>query len=159
MNKTIVGLIVGLLIGAGGTWFVLHRTGEAPAAKSDAPAAAAEKPKENPLKVPPAKRTALGITLAKPTEATIAPEVPAFGRVLDASPLVTLVAELATARAQSTASQKELERAKKLFAAGGNASAQSVETAQVAAARDQAALGAAPARRPARWGRDIWKKK
>ena len=45
----------------------------------------------------------------------------AFGRVLDATPLVTLVAELATARAASAASEKEMERAKKLFAAGGNA--------------------------------------
>ena len=119
MNKTIVGILVGLVIGAGAMWFVLHHRGPAEPATAEAAAAApAEKPKESPLHVPAAKREAAGIKLAKPAETTLAPEVIAFGRVLDATPLVTVVAELATARATSAASEKDSERVRKLFAAG-----------------------------------------
>ncbi len=154
MNKTIIGVIVGLAIGAGATWLVLRH---APAASepAKAEAAAAEKPKENPLHLPPAKREAAGIKLAKPTSASVAPEVAAYGRVLDPTPLVTLAAELATARAAVAATEKEAERAQKLFAAGGNASAQAVETANANLGRDRAAVASAQARLAANWGRGL----
>ena len=84
MNRPFLGLIVGLLIGTGATWLLLRYSGGAEPAKAEAVATTAEKPKENPLKVPPAKRAAIGLTLAKPTEATLVPEEQAFGRVLDA---------------------------------------------------------------------------
>jgi hypothetical protein len=86
---------------------------------------------------------------------TLAPEVQGFGRVLDATSFASLVAEVETARGALAASEKELERAKKLFAAGGNASAQAVETAEAGALRDRAALGSALARLNATWGRDV----
>lgn len=156
MNKTLVGILIGLLVGAGATWLVLRQPSAAKAPKPEAAAAKAEE-KESPLHLPLAKRTAAGITLAKPTEMTLAAEAPVFGRVLDATPLVTLIAELETARAASTASEKERERVKKLFAAGGNASAQAVETAEANAGRDRAAVTSAQARLVATWGRDIAK--
>ena len=120
MNKTFVGILIGLLLGAGATWLVLRQHSGAEPAKA---AAAEAKPEEkpNPLCFPAAKRAAAGIVLAKPTETTATPEVQAFGRVLDTTPLVTLIAELETARVASIASDKELERVQKLFAAGGNA--------------------------------------
>jgi hypothetical protein len=156
MNKTVLGILLGLVLGAGGTWLALRNheaTGAAPAAaeasKSD------EKPKDNPLHLPPAKRTAVGIVLAKPAAATLAPEVPAFGRVIDPTPFVSLVAEQATARAALAASEKELARVKKLFDAGGNASAQAVETAEANAARDRAAVDSAHVRLLAGWGRKL----
>lgn len=156
MNKTFVGILIGLLLGAGATGLVLRRHDGTEPAKTEA---AASKPEEkpNPLCVPAAKRAAAGIVLAKPTETTAAPEVQAFGRVLDTTPLVTLTAELETARASSMASEKELERVQKLFSAGGNASAQAVETAEANAARDRAAISSAQARLLATWGRDIAK--
>ncbi len=158
MNKTFLGILIGVLLGAGGTWLVLRQHGASAPVTADAAAAKpAEKEKENPLHLTPAKRTAAGITLAKPTETTITPEAPAFGRVLDATPLVTLIAEAETARAASAASEKELERVKKLFAAGGNASAQAVEMAEANAARDRVAIASAQARLLATWGRDVAK--
>jgi hypothetical protein len=75
--------------------------------------------------------------------------------VLDPTSLATVVAEMETARAALQASEKELDRAKKHFAAGGNASAQAVETAQAGAARDRAALNSAQARLAASWGRQV----
>jgi hypothetical protein len=153
MKKVVIGIIAGLAIGIVATRLMLH-PGAAPA-KAAAPAAPAEKPKENPLHLNAAKREKTGVTLAKPTTATLAPEVTAFGRVIDTAPFAVLVAELETARAAQSASEKDAARVKKLFEAGGNASAQAVEAAEAAAARDHAALASARARLIAGWGRKL----
>jgi hypothetical protein len=112
----------------------------------------AAKPASNPLHLTAEQRDRAGIKLARPEAQTLAPEVEAYGRVLDPTPYAALVAEAATARAALTASEKELERVQKLFAAGGNASAQSVEAAEAAAARDRAAWASADIRLVAGWG-------
>lgn len=151
MKKVFLGLVLGVVLGVVVARFVLAPAG---AAKADA-AKPEEKPKENPLQIPPAKREASGIKLAKPVEATLTPEVPAFGRVLDPAPLVALLAEQETARATLAAAEKEQQRAQKLFAAGGNASAQAVETAEAAVLRERAALAGIAARLNAGWGRDL----
>jgi hypothetical protein len=150
MNKTLVCVIVGIVLGATGMWLVNARHAAAEPAKPEP--AAAEKPKENPLHLPPAKRDAAGVKLAQPEVASIAPEVMAYGRVLDPTTLIVGTTEVATARAALTASQKEADRARKLFAAGGNASAQAVETAEANLGRDRAALAAAQAKLAANWG-------
>ena len=155
MKKVIVGIIAGLALGASATWFALHHAGEAAPARTEAAAAPAEKPKENPLQLNAAKRAAAGITLAKPVSTTLTPEVTAFGRVLDAAPFVALAAELETAQTSLTASQKAAARARELFAAGANASAQTLEAAEAAAAHDRAALTSARARLIASWGRPL----
>jgi hypothetical protein len=154
MNKTFVGILIGLLIGAGATWLALRSPGASGPGKTETSEAKAPE-KENPLHLSPAKRTAAGIALAKPAEATVTPEVQVFGRVLDATPLVALLGELEIGRAARAASEKEAERARKLFAAGANASAQAVELAEANAARDRATVAAAHARLLATWGRDV----
>jgi len=154
--KTVLGLLLGLLLGAAVTWFALRphpSTGAAPAT-AEAPKPA-EKEKENPLHFPSAKRDAAGITLVAVAASTITPETQAYGRVLDASPLIQLISDLATAQAAVSVSEKEKDRAEKLLSAGGNASAQVVEVAQAAAARDRVAVSAAQARLVASWGRGI----
>ena len=156
MKKVVSGLIAGLALGFLAAWFYLHAGAGATPAKSDAaaPAAAApaEKPKENPLHMPPAKRTAAGVVLAKPTTASISPEVTAYGRVLDPGPFIALVTELETTQSTLAADSKELARLEKLFAADTNASAQAVETATAAVARDRIAVSSARARLIAAWG-------
>lgn len=154
--KTVLGLLLGLLLGAVVTWLVLRPHSSVAAAAAPAEAAKpAEKEKENPLHFPETKRTAAGIALALVGESTLTPETPAFGRVLDPSPLIQLISELATARAASSASEKEKTRAEKLLAAGGNASAQVVEAAQANATRDLLAVTSAQTRLAAAWGRSI----
>src|SRR5207248_3157806 len=105
---------IGLLLGFGAAWLMRSHASAEPE-KGEAAPAAAEKPKENPLKIPPAKREKLGIVLATPVEQPLAPEVNAFGRVLDATPLVTLYTELTSAQASVAASDAALDRLKKLF--------------------------------------------
>lgn len=154
MKKVVFGIIAGLALGAGATWVALPRAATAEPAKAEA-AAPAEKPKENPLHLNAAKRAATGVTLAKPTSATLAPEVNAFGRVLDPSPLIALVAEFETAQAALVASEKDAARVQQLFDAGTNASAQVLEAAAATAARDRAAVASARARLIAGWGRRL----
>lgn len=156
MNKLALGLIAGLALGAGGVWLALHHGADAakPAEAAAAPAPA-EKPKENPLHLPPAKRTAAGIVLVKPEAGGLKPEVQAYGRTLDVGPLAALIGELETAKAALDSSGKEAARAKKLFAAGANASEQTVETTEAAEVRDRAAVASARARLIAAWGKKI----
>ncbi|HEU5080153.1 MAG TPA: hypothetical protein VFT72_13150 [Opitutaceae bacterium] len=111
--------------------------------------------KESPLHFPVEKREAAGIALAAATEEKISPEVTAYGRVLDPSPLIQLIAEVQTARAATEASEAEKDRAEKLLAAGGNASPQTVEVARAAAARDRATLDSARIRLRAGWGKRV----
>ena len=153
MKKFFVGILAGLALGAAGMWWSMQRH-EKPNEVVAAPTPA-EKPKENPLHLPPDKRAAAGIVLAKAKEMTLAPEVQAFGRVLDPTPFVTVVAEQETARTALAASEKELQRVKKLFDAGGNASAQAVEAAEAAVGRDRAVLASARVRLLAGWGKEL----
>src|SRR4051812_2061762 len=104
MNKTFVGILIGLLLGGGGMWFALRSFDIADHAKVETPEAKPAE-KENPLHLSAAKRAAAGITLVKATEANLTSEVQLFGRVLDATPFVTLVGELEIARAASAASE------------------------------------------------------
>lgn len=149
MNKLPIGIIVGLAVGTAACGLRLAAAdAEAAADKPGKPAEA-----ENPLHLDAVKRATAGITVAAPRQVRLTPEIEAYGRVLDPTPYVALVAEEATARAALSASEKELDRVKKLFAAGGNASAQAVETAEAAAVRDRAALMSAHVRLLAGWGR------
>lgn len=153
MKKTSAGIIIGLGIGVAATWFALHREagGAKPAADT---AATAEKPKENPLHIVAAKREALGLMLQKPSTAMIAAEVEGYGRVIDPAPFITLAADWEIARTALAASEKAAARARELFAASGNASRQTLETAEAAEARDRATANSTRARLVAGLGRD-----
>ncbi len=160
MKKHLPVLAAGLTFAASAAWFAAPRALCAEPAKADAPAdkpadKSAEKPKENPLHLNAAKRAKTGVTLAHPSSITLTPEVAAFGRVLDPTPLISLVAEFETARAALAASEADEVRAKKLFESGANASAQVAEAAHATATRDRAAVASARARLLAGWGRAL----
>jgi hypothetical protein len=75
----------------------------------------------------------------------------AYGRVLDGGQMAAQVSEMAAASATSEASQKEVERLKTL-AGQNNASQRALQTAEAAAARDQALVQAARLRLVGAWG-------
>jgi hypothetical protein len=100
----------------------------------------------------------MGLETAPLAAAKLKPEVRGYGRVLDVSPLATLVAELTTAQAASDASQAELKRLQTL-AAQNNASERALQSADAAAARDQAQAASARLRLLVNWGSAIAERK
>ena len=96
----------------------------------------------------------MGLQTAPLAAASLSPETKGYGRVLDPAPLSSLVAELVSARATAEASQKELERLK-VLTVQNNASVRSVQAAEAAGLRDQAAAELARQHLLAAWGKAI----
>ncbi len=133
--------------------------------KTEGPAGAAaaqqEKPAESRVKrgtngeaiitVDAATQKEIALQTAVLRPAQLAPEVRAYGRVLDAGSLVSQVAELAAARAISEASQSELQRLKTLTGQN-NASQRALQAAEATAVRDQVLADAARQRLVNSWG-------
>jgi hypothetical protein len=103
------------------------------------------------LKLDAATQKLMGVQTAPVASTQWNPQVKAFGRVLDVSPLAGVVAELTAAKAASDASQSELARLKTL-AAQTNASQRALEAGEAASARDQAQAESARLRLLANWG-------
>lgn len=146
MKKIILGILLGFVLGAATIWFVLRHPNAAPQEKQPA----AIKQHEAGLHLTKEQQASAGLLVAKPQAMELKPETKAFGRVLDATPLATLLAEIQTAQSSLTATAKEFERLKSL---GDNASPRSLETAESVMKRDQAVLESAQARLLAGWGK------
>jgi hypothetical protein len=91
---------------------------------------------ETMVKVSADTQKLMGLQTAALAPSQLNPDIKAYGRVLDTSPLASLVADLTSANAAGAASQAELDRLKTLTAQN-NASARSLQAAEAAAARDQ----------------------
>jgi hypothetical protein len=96
----------------------------------------------------------MGLQTAALSPAELSSEIKGFGRVLDTTPLASLIADLTSASAASQASQAELERLKAL-AAQNNASTRALQAAEAAAAHDAAQTEAARLKLVAGWGNTI----
>src|SRR5579859_2817895 len=96
----------------------------------------------------------IGLQTTALEAAQLKPEVKAYGHVMDASGLASLVADLVTAQAAQQASEAELKRLKTL-AAQNNASERAVQTAEATAVHDQAQVQSVRLRLLAGWGNAI----
>jgi hypothetical protein len=97
-------------------------------------------------------REKIGLKSAPLAEAELAPQVRAVGRVLDPEPLGALVGEIAAARIAVDSSVKEFERLRGLNAAGQNASARALESAEAEAKKSRLAVEALERRLLGTWG-------
>jgi len=148
MKKIFLGILIGGAIGGAATWSLLRPTKPEPA---EAPTAEAEKHNSG-LHLNKEQQTAARLVVAKPERAEAAAEAKAFGRVLDATPLATLLAEIETTDSAAIASAKEWARLKSL---GDNAAARTLETAEAVMKRDRAAAESAHGRLVAGWGKAL----
>ncbi len=98
-----------------------------------------------------ATQKTIGLQTAALEPARLPPELKAYGRVLDISPLAALTADLTAAQATSDASQAELKRLKTL-AAQNNASERALQGAEATAVRDQTQVESVRLRLLANWG-------
>jgi hypothetical protein len=152
VKQTLLGIIVGLLIGGAVVWTYEQRQHPP------------EKPKEKAgehkqesivqhgtngetfLKLTKEVREHVGLKTQPLEKADLSPELKAYGKVLDPTPLATLLIDQTTAKASLDASSKEYERLKQLFAAGQNASARAVEAAEAMMKKDRIQLDAIQSR-------------
>lgn len=104
------------------------------------------------LDVPTQQR--IGLKTETLSTAQLNPETKVYGRVVEPSALVAEAGDVEIARIANETSQAELNRLKTL-AAQDNASLRALQAAQVAAARDSAAYGAAQLKVLANWGAAI----
>ena len=96
----------------------------------------------------------MGLQVASLASASLNPEIKGYGRVLDASTLMSLAGELALAQVAQDASQAEWKRLKTL-AGQNNVSERALQAAESAAAHEQALVDSARLRLLASWGAPI----
>jgi hypothetical protein len=97
----------------------------------------------------------IGLEMVTLEAAEQSPQVEGYGRVLDPSPLVRNLSEVASARVTLEASEQEYQRLKGLFDQGQNASAKALENASAVVKRDRIALRSAEAELMTAWGEPI----
>ncbi len=168
MSKVILGIVIGLALGAAGTILLVKypevasflklseaEQGQEPQAEADESFAQRDANGQTVVKLDPNEQNLIGLKVA-PLQAAQAPsEVRGFGRVLDPAPLAALVTEGAAAQAALQASAKEYERVKTLFSQNQNASARALETAEAAMNKDRVALESVQLRLLVGWGKEI----
>jgi hypothetical protein len=167
VNKAILGLVVGLALGAAGVLILVkysaiaHHLNPAEAGEQESSAEAeksfvpSDAQGQGIIKLDPNEQNLMGLKVAPLAAAQAPSEIQGFGRVLDPAPLAALVAEGASAQAALQASTKEYERTKTLLAQGQNASVKALETAEAAMNKDRVALESVRWRLLAAWGKEI----
>ena len=159
MKRILPGLLIGLALGAVGTWLLLkshhdEHEEKKPEAAHKEESHVIKTNGQTLVKLDEKEQQSAGLKLAPLEATTLRPEARVFGRVLDASPLVQSQSEIMLARSALDASQKELARLKTL-AADQNTSARALETAEALARRDQIALETAQMRLVSTWGKGV----
>jgi len=159
VSKVILGILVGLAIGAAGTAIYLKYP------KAESQRDPEEQVEESFLQHDPDGRTLvkldqdtqtrMGLKTGPLAAAQMSPEVKGYGRVLDPAPLAALVTEGTAAQASLDASTREFERLRGLYSQNQNASARDLEAAEAAMKRDQISLASVRARLLLGWGQAI----
>ena len=161
MKKVLLGIVVGLALGALAAWYFLRPAGGS-ATKPETPAETKEASfvhhgtkGETFLKLDRNVQTRMGLQTAPLAAASLKPEIKAYGRVLDPAPLGALIIELAGAQTALQASTREFERLKTLNSQNQNASARALETAEAAMRKDQILLDSIGPRLLLGWGKAV----
>lgn len=161
MKRTLIGILVGLALGAGGAWMIAtrHAAGGHGEEHEDDAKEHGEAHSPTEVKLSHEMQTNAGLQTALPVSAEVKPEIKGYGRVLDPVPLVTALFDIDTAQNALTSSSKEHARIKALFAQGQNASQQALETSEAAMKRDQLLLESARSRLLTTLGRSLAERK
>jgi len=155
---------VGLLLGGLGAWTYLKHGHE-----EKEPEKKQEKKEESRvqhstngetfIKLDKETQQRCGLKLVALESVEAKPEIKAFGRVLDPTPLATELIDINTAKAALDASRKEYERLKVLHDQNQNISTRLLDTSEAAVKRDALLVQAAQAKLRLSWGKAIVEQK
>jgi len=159
VNKIILGVLAGLVLGAAGTAIYLQYPHAEPQQEPEEQAEESflqhDADGRTLVKLDQDTQTRMGLKVEPLAAAQISPEVKGYGRVLDPTPLAALVTEATSAQAAMEASTKEFERLKALYSQNQNASARALETAEASMKHDQISLASVRSRLLLGWGQAI----
>ena len=159
MSKIILGIVAGLVLGSAVTWSILrHGEAENPKEKDKAHGEESHVVRTNGhsfIKLDKESQEHAGLKLAELAAGSLQPEVKAYGRVLDPTPLAALLIESASSQSALEASTKEFERLKVLHAQDQNVSTRALEAAEAIVKRDHILVEAAQLKLIAGWGTGI----
>lgn len=158
MKNFIVAFLLGAAAGAAVAWFA-----RAPAPASEPAGHPEEKEVEVSrgtngsvtLHLKKSALDAMGIKTGHLAQTNLAPEIKAYGKVVDPSALAALLAERESARAAFEASKSELDRLEALFQQDRNVSVRAVQAARSGTTRDEMLLRSTEDRLKVIWGRTI----
>jgi hypothetical protein len=168
VSRVIVGILIGLAVGAAGAIMLVKYPKVAACLKlpdaeqeQETEVQAAESFLQHDadgrtlVKLDLETQARMGLKVAALAAAQAPSEARGFGRVLDPAPLAALATEGASAQTSFAASTKEYERVKTLYAQDRNASARALETAEAAMNQDRILLESIRARLVLGWGEAI----
>jgi|KBSSwiStaDraftv2_1062776.scaffolds.fasta_scaffold373155_2 hypothetical protein len=151
MNKTILALMAGLVMGALLTFATMRRSSESHDENKPEESKASSIGEHGTngeliLKLDKERQAHIGLQTAPLQAAHLRPEIKAYGQILDPTPYASLLIENLSAQAALQASSNEFQRVKTLFAQEQNVSARAMETAEAAMKRDFLLLAATKAK-------------
>jgi membrane fusion protein, multidrug efflux system len=150
VRKLAVGILIGLIAGAAGTWvFLGSRASEHAEHEEERKAESAVHRGTNgeiSLKLDKETQERIGLKVAAVEPMRLPREMKAYGRVVDPAPLASVLVEQLSAQASLHASEKEYHRLKDLYGQNQNVSVRALESAEAAMRKDQVLLEAARAK-------------
>lgn len=157
MKSFVTGLLIGALVCGAAVWrFHSEPEAEKPAQEEKGKDHVEHsKDGEVSVKLEEEERQQMGLRTQPVAKAAFQPEIKAFGRVLNATDLPLLQAEITVAEVALKGSKAAFDRLKKLNGEVGNVSAQKVEEADEAMKKDEVAVQAARVKLMSAWGQGV----
>ncbi len=159
MRATLVGVGIGIVVGALAVWIGLGGAPRSSGSGSEAGQATDREtgggPERGGVRLDARTRERLGLEVAPLASLELPGEVRGFGRLLDPAALAQPVHEREAARAVFEAADRELRRVQTLQRGSANASQRELEAARAAFEREHAAFEGAVARAVSVWGPSV----
>jgi hypothetical protein len=145
VKKTILGIVIGLLIGSTVTWIFSRHSEKDEHAEEHKEESRVHRGTNGEVlvKVDKATQERIGLKSETLQPAELPMEVKGYGRVLDPAPLSMLLAEQISTEASLEVSTKEYQRLKGLYAQEQNVSTRALEAAEATMKKDRALVEAA----------------
>jgi hypothetical protein len=145
VKKTVLGIVIGVLIGSAVTWIFSRHSEKEEHAEEHKEESRIHRGTNGEVlvKVDKATQERIGLKTGTLQAAELPMEVKGYGRVIDPAPLSMLLAEQISAAASLEVSTKEYQRLKGLYAQEQNVSTRALEAAEATMKKDGALVEAA----------------